>query len=113
MNTARDAAQPWGRNTGGGEHMKSTLLVLQRMLSRDDLYGDEYNAIKDAIKIINDVNKPKCRDCVYYTGNKTSLGIECMHPQRTFRSKKAHFRQPDDNCKHWEDKYKYHAKPGQ
>ena len=65
-------------------------------------------AKKLGYKIIK-VNPPrvakyqKCRDCKYLTGEKSTIGIECMNPDKRFRTKTAHFKYPHTKaCKLYE-----------
>ena len=65
-------------------------------------------AKKLGYKIIK-VNPPRvaqyqrCRDCKYLTGDKHTIGIECMHPTREFRTRTAHFKYPSAKaCKLYE-----------
>lgn len=39
-------------------------------------------------------NYIKCKDCKYLCGEKTNIGIECMHPTRKFRTRLAHYKPP-------------------
>lgn len=49
----------------------------------------------------------KCGECKYLTGCKSSIGIKCEHPTRTFRSDTAAYRMKSEAaCKQFEEKEK-------
>ena len=42
----------------------------------------------------------KCKDCVYLTGEVRSIGIECKHPTKQFRTEYSQFKSPSSKaCK--------------
>ena len=42
----------------------------------------------------------KCRDCIYLTGHKSSIGVECTNPQKEFATYTAGYKYPHNKaCK--------------
>ena len=40
--------------------------------------------------------KNRCRDCIFWSGEKTSIGVRCMNPEKFWRSETAAYKAAGD-----------------